>query len=49
MGERLFYKRDEMKQRREVRKIKKRLNVGKYNSMKTSNRGEGQDIRLKRA
>lgn len=34
MGERVFYKRDELKNRREVRKIKKVQNVQKYKAMK---------------
>lgn len=34
MGERVFYKRDELKNRREVRKIKKTQNVVKYKAMK---------------
>jgi nucleolar protein 12 len=51
MGERIFYKRDEMKHRREVRKIKKIQNVAKSKAMKAkgSRRQDGQDIRLKRA
>lgn len=51
MGERIFYKRDEMKQRREVRKIKKMQNVAKSKAMKArgGRRDGDQDIRLKRA
>lgn len=50
MGERIFYKRDELKQRREVRKIKKRMNVDKSKAMKrkSANALGGQDMRLKR-
>jgi hypothetical protein len=51
MGERIFYKRDELKHRREVRKIKKRINVDKSKAMKrkTDNAmGSDSGIRLKR-
>lgn len=50
MGERIFYKRDEMKHRRDVRKIKKMQNVAKSKAMKAKGgRNEGQNIRLKKA
>jgi hypothetical protein len=51
MGERIFYKRDEMKHRRDVRKIKKIQNVVKSKAMKAKGGsfGRGQDVRLKRA
>jgi hypothetical protein len=51
MGERIFYKRDELKHRREVRKIKKMQNVAKSKAMKAKGgrRHDGQDIRLKKA
>ena len=50
MGERIFYKRDELKQRREVRKIKKAQNVMKSKALKAKiNRESRQDIRLKKA
>jgi hypothetical protein len=49
MGERIFYKRDEMKNRREVRKIKKRQNVAKSKAFKAKiNKDSKQDIRLKK-
>jgi len=40
LGERIFYKRDELKNRREVRKIKKVQNVQKYKAMKAKMGGE---------
>ena len=42
MGERIFYKRDELKQRRDVRKIKKLQNNNKYKAMKSKSKG-GKD------
>lgn len=42
MGERIFYKRDELKQRRDVRKIKKLQNNSKYKAMKSKSAG-GKD------